>query len=76
MEGAQPIYKAPQYPSFILAALLYVDAPHLHSSLRETLIKSQNQISYGFLSIASSTSFLNSSLFASDISSLCIKIQE
>ena len=46
MEGAQPIYKAPQYPlfipSFILAALLYVEAPHLHSSLRETLIKSQN----------------------------------
>lgn len=50
MEGAQPIYKAPQYPpllyfllhkrndalqrSFILAALLYVDALHLHSSLR------------------------------------------
>ena len=35
---------------------------------RETLIKSQNQISYGFLYIASSTSSLNSSLFASNVS--------
>ena len=77
MEGAQPIYKAPPYPP-LLYFLLHKrnDALHLHSSLRETLIKSQNQISYGFLSIASSTSFLNSSLFASNVSSLCIKIQE
>ena len=44
--------------------------------IRETLIKSQNQISYGFLYIASSSSSLNSSLFASDDSLLCIKIQE
>ncbi len=43
---------------------------------RETLIQSQNQISYGFLYIASSTLSLNSSLFASNVSSLCIKIQE
>ena len=45
-------------------------------SLRETLIKSQSQISYGSLYIASSSSSLNSLLFASDDSSLCIKIQE
>ena len=43
---------------------------------KETLIKLQNQISYGFLYIASSTSSLNSSLFASNVSLLCIKIQE
>ncbi len=42
----------------------------------ETLIQSQNQISYGFLYIASSTFSLNSSLFAPSVSSLCIKIQE
>ena len=43
---------------------------------RETLIQSQNQISYGFLYIALSTLSLNSSLFASNVSSLCINIQE
>ena len=48
----------------------------ISADARETLIKSQNQISYGFLYIASSTSSLNSSLFASNVSSLCIKIQE
>ena len=42
----------------------------------ETLIKSQSQISYGFLYIASSSFSLNSSLFASNDSSLCIKIQK
>ena len=45
-------------------------------SLRETLIKSQSQISHGFLYIASSSSSLNSLLFASDDSSRSIKIQE
>ena len=44
--------------------------------VKETLIKSQSRISHGFLYIASSSSSLNSSLFASDDSSLCIKIQE
>jgi len=43
---------------------------------RETLIKSKNQISYGFVYIASSSSSLHSSLFASDDSLLCMKIQE
>ena len=43
---------------------------------KETLIQSQNQISYGFLYIASSTFFLNSPLFAPSVSSLYIKIQE
>ena len=43
---------------------------------KETLIKSQSRISHGFLYIASSSSSLNSSLFASDDSLLCIKIQE
>ena len=42
----------------------------------ETLIQSQSRISYGFLYIASSSSSLNSSLFASADSLLCIKIQE
>ena len=46
------------------------------SYVKETLIQSQNQISYGFLYIVSSTFSLNSSLFASNVSSLCIKIQE
>ena len=46
------------------------------SYVKETLIKSQNQISYGFLYIVSSTFSLNSSLFASNVSSLYIKIQE
>ena len=46
------------------------------SCVKETLIQSQNQISYGFLYIVSSTFSLNSSLFASNVSSLCIKIQE
>lgn len=45
----------------------------ISADARETLIKSQNQFSYGFLYIASSTSSLNSSLFASNVSSLCIK---
>ena len=40
---------------------------------RKTLIKSQNQILYGFLYIVSSTFSLNSSLFAPSVSSLCIK---
>ncbi|MDD6959123.1 MAG: hypothetical protein PUI60_06800, partial [Dialister sp.] len=49
----------------------------LHTLLfKETLIQSQSRISYGFLYIASSLSSLNSSLFASDDSLLCIKIQE
>ena len=43
---------------------------------KETLIKSQSRISHGFLYMASSSSSLNSLLFASDDSSLCIKIQE
>ena len=43
---------------------------------RETLIQSQSRISHGFLYMASSSSSLNSLLFASDDSSLCIKIQE
>ena len=47
-----------------------------HARVKETLIKSQSRISHGFLYIASSSSSLNSSLFASDDSSLCIKIQE
>ena len=44
--------------------------------VKETLIQSQNQISYGFLYIVSSTFSLNSSLFAPSVSSLCIKAQE
>ena len=44
--------------------------------VKETLIKSQSRISHGFLYIASSSSSLNSLLFASDDSSLCIRIQE
>ncbi len=51
-------------------------APWSNPESRETLIQSQSQISYGFLYIASSSSSLNSSLFASDDSLLCIKIQE
>ena len=43
---------------------------------KETLIQSQSRISHGFLYMASSSSSLNSLLFASDDSSLCIKIQE
>ena len=46
------------------------------SYVRETLIQSQNQISYGFLYIVSSTFSLNSSLFTPSVSSLCIKNQE
>ena len=44
-----------------------------HARVKETLIKSQSRISHGFLYIASSSSSLNSSLFASDDSLLCIK---
>ena len=43
---------------------------------KETLIKSQSQILQEFLYIASSYPSLNSSIFASGYSSLCIKIQE
>ena len=45
-------------------------------SARETLIKSQSQILQEFLYIASSYPSLNSSLFSSGYSLLCIKIQE
>ena len=43
---------------------------------KETLIKSQSQLLQEFLYITSSYPSLNSSLFASGYSSLCIKIQE
>ena len=45
-------------------------------AFKETLIQSQSSILQEFLYIASSYPFLNSSLFASGYSSLCIKIQE
>ena len=54
----------------------HIISTNFHNGFKETLIKSQNQISYGFLYIASSTFSLNSSLFASNVSSLCIKNQE
>ena len=45
-------------------------------AFKEALIQSQSSILQEFLYIASSYPSLNSSLFASDYSSLCIKIQE
>ena len=47
-----------------------------YEAFKETLIQSQSPILQEFLYIASSYPSLNSSLFASGYSSLCIKIQE
>ena len=50
--------------------------PEKFEAFKETLIQSQSPILQEFLYIASSYPSLNSSLFASGYSSLCIKIQE
>ena len=70
------IYLAGKNAAYDIAAKKLLASRKILAWILGTLIKSQNQISYGFLYIASSTSSLNSSLFASNVSSLCIKIQE
>ena len=70
------IYLAGKNAAYDSAAKKLLASRKILAWILGTLIQSQNQISYGFLYISSSTFSLNSSLFASNVSSLCIKIQE